>query len=96
MGTTCSEGGESALSVLSSYTASAHVLRLAFLPHGWEIIDNALEREWIIDANDNEKEALRVKMVNRGVWYLRIAGDNETNFVKESNWKQVCAEKIRQ
>lgn len=88
-----SEVGESSLSVLSSSSASAHVLRSAFLLHGREMINNALEREWISDADEHDKQALRAKMVNKGVWYLRTAGDNEAGFVAESNWKQVCAEK---
>lgn len=81
------EVGESLLSVLSSSSASAHVLRSAFLLHGREVTIKALEREWIIDADEHEKQALRVKTVNKGVWYLRTAGDNEADFVEESNWK---------
>lgn len=88
-----SEVGESPLSVISSFSASAHVLRSAFLLHGREMINNALEREWISDADEHEKQALRAKMVEKGLWYLRTAGDNEADFVAESNWKQVCAEK---
>lgn len=75
------EVGESLLSVLSSSSASVHVLRSAFLLHGREMINNALEREWISDADEHEKQALRAKMVNKGVWYLRTAGDNEADFV---------------
>lgn len=85
--------GESPLSVISPSSASAHVLRSAFLLHGREMINNALEREWISDADEHDKQALRAKMVNKGLWYLRTAGDNEADFVAESNWKQVCAEK---
>lgn len=88
-----SEVGESPLPVLSSSSASTHVLRSAFLLHGREMINNAFEREWISEANEHEKQALRAKMVNEGVWYLRTAGDNEAEFVEDSNWKQVCAEK---
>ena len=87
------EVGESPLSVVSSSSACAHVLRSAFLLHGREMISNAIEREWISDADQNGKQALRAKMVNKGVWYLRTAGDNEAEFVGRSNWKQVCAEK---
>lgn len=87
-----SEVGESPLPVLSSSSASAHVLRSAVLLYGWEMINNALKREWISDADEHEKQALRAKMVNRGIWYLRTAGDNGADSVEESSWKQVCAE----
>lgn len=56
------------------------------------MINNALEREWISDADEYEKQALRAKIVDKVLWYLRT-GDNEAEFVAESNWKPVCAEK---
>lgn len=59
-----SEAGKSPLSALPASSTSAQVLRSAFLLHGREMISNAFEREWISDADEKQKQALRARIVN--------------------------------
>jgi hypothetical protein len=78
-----------------STSVFAQTMRSTFLLHGREIINNAIERKWACKCCtlDSANDCLLTNaMVNRGAWYLNIAQANEEQFVRATNWKEICAE----
>jgi hypothetical protein len=76
------------------------VIRSAFIVHGRKMINNAVERDWHCGCCKDKRKIKRdcklvVKMVDRGVWYLRRAASDLANFVQNSNWSKVMEEEER-
>jgi tRNA A-37 threonylcarbamoyl transferase component Bud32 len=72
-------------------------IRSAFITHGRKMINNAVERDWRCDCCNRRPKTktdclLIRKMVERGVWYVRTAASNRTEFAKDTNWKEVRKE----
>lgn len=75
-------------------TAQTRMLRSAFILHGREMINGALDLDWDCDCNhcnagsekEKEKCLLIKSMVDQGVWYLRTATASDVDFVREKNW----------
>jgi hypothetical protein len=64
------------------------LLRSAFIMHGREIINNAVEREW--------PRSLSVEsMVRMGAWYLERAGGDVEAMVSHANWNELLKEDHR-
>ena len=66
-------------------------MRSAFLSHGAEIINNAFWKRWICKSElcplkerghtgEIHACALIIRMVERGVWFLRMAGEGMEHF----------------
>ena len=72
----------------------ARMMRSAFLGCAAEMTNCAFGKVWPCKSpscgtpHPMEQEGCKLiqQMVERAVWYLRFAGDNETEFVKEQNW----------
>lgn len=62
------------------------LLRSALILHGWEMINQAVEREW-------STEGLSVsEMVQAGAWYLERAGEDVEDMLEEGNWEELTRE----
>jgi hypothetical protein len=75
-------------------------IRTAFIVHGRKMINNAVERDWHCECCKDSGKVKRncklvVKMVNRGVWYLRRAASDLANFAQDANWSEVMKEEER-
>lgn len=85
-----SRGGDFPVKLVST-------IRSAFIMHGRKMINNAIERDWKCGCCKG-KPKLKVncklvrKMVDQGVWYVRTAANDTTEFVKEANWNEVKEE----
>jgi hypothetical protein len=70
------------------------MMRSAFLGCAAEMISCAFWKVWPCESpscgtpqpTEQEDCELIQQMVERAVWYLRLAGDDETEFVREENW----------
>jgi hypothetical protein len=72
-------------------------IRTSFIVHGRKMINNVVERDWHCDcckgqAKDKKNCKVIAKMVDRGVWYLKMAGNDLEEFAQEANWSGVMAE----
>ncbi|KAK9247939.1 kinase-like domain-containing protein [Lipomyces tetrasporus] len=75
---------------------AARIMRSAFVLHGRELVNNAIERDWTaFSGTSGKREAnLMVRsMVLTGVWYLRAAKKSVVEFVSAENWKHMCSAK---
>jgi len=78
-------------------TELVSAIRSAFITHGRKMINNAIERDWkCACCNDEPKPKtdckLIRKMLNRGVWYVKMAANSPIEFAKYTNWKEVKKE----
>lgn len=72
----------------------ARMMRSAFLGCAAEMINCAFWKVWPCESprcgtpHPTEQEGCKLiqQMVEKAVWYLRLAGDDEMEFVKEQNW----------
>ncbi len=72
-------------------------MRSAFITHGRKMINNAVERDWRRACCKDEPKSktdcrLIRKMLDRGVWYVKMAADSPIEFSKYANWKEVIEE----
>jgi hypothetical protein len=75
-------------------SSQARMMRSAFLGCAAEMISSAFWKVWPCESpscgtpHPTTKEGCKLiqQMVERAVWYLRLAGHDETEFVKEQNW----------
>ncbi|KAK9354973.1 kinase-like domain-containing protein [Lipomyces doorenjongii] len=78
-------------------SSAARILRSAFILHGREIINNAIERDWSAfyeKSGTGEDENVLVRsMVQTGAWYLRAAKETVEQFVSDENWRHLCSAK---
>ncbi|KAK9360834.1 kinase-like domain-containing protein [Lipomyces starkeyi] len=76
---------------------AARILRSAFILHGREIINNAIERDWSAfckKTGTGEDDNVMVRsMVQSGAWYLKAAKETVEEFVSDENWRQLFSAK---
>lgn len=91
---------------VAAAAAETRMLRSAFILHGREMINGALDLDWHCDCShcyaetetetgtekEREKCALVKIMVDKGVWYLRRATASEVDFVRQDNWNSAVVE----
>jgi hypothetical protein len=64
------------------------VLRSALILHGREMINNAVEQEWQ-DSPHKERSVLIREMVQKGTWYLEMAGNSVDEMLGPANLKEL-------
>jgi hypothetical protein len=81
-------------------STQARMMRSAFLGCAAEMINCAFWKVWPCKSpscgtpHPTEQRDCKLiqQMVERAVWYLRLAGDDEVEFVKEQNWLTIQAD----
>ena len=82
------EAGAKEGSSLTNNPLFLHLLRSALILHGREIINNAMDREWPPSFSLEDAVSL-------GAWYLKVAGDDVHEMMREANWQQLLKEEHR-
>jgi hypothetical protein len=72
-------------------------IRSGFITHGRKMINNAVERDWKCACCKGESKSktdcrLIREMLDRGVWYVRMAANSPIEFSEYANWKEVRKE----
>ena len=71
-------------------SASPHrqILRSALILHGREMINNAVEQEWLGSPHKG-RDVLVQEMVQKGAWYLERAGDSVDGMLDPANMEEL-------
>ena len=79
---------------LQTRAENLRIFRSALILHGREMINNAIEQEWH-DSTSRERGVLVQEMVQKGAWYLEMAGDDIEDMLDAMNVVELLKEDSR-
>jgi hypothetical protein len=79
---------DAAQTELRTGSLNLQILRSALVLHGREMINNAIEQEWP-DSIHKERNVLVQEMVQKGAWYLEMAGNSVEDMLAPTNVEEL-------